>query len=407
MEKISMSKETRRFLVYALILLVIASVLILTIVPRLNALLSQTTPADKRIGLAKNMYQAEVLEIIEQGTVTLGEHTQTYQVLRIEILEGPYKGWIKVIEYGRRQIRPEGLNIRMGDKLLVQMDQMPDGSVSAHFVDYVRTRSLLWLLIAFVVFSIIVGGAQGGRGLIGLLLSLWVIMGFIIPSILQGKDPILVSVLGGFMLLGATIYLIYGWSLKTHAAVLGLLCTLVFTGLMVGFFVNLTRLTGYGSEDALYIMQQSDITINLRGLVLAGMLIGALGALDDLIITQASVVFELNDTDPQLGPRDLYRRAIRVGQDHVTAMINTLFMAYAGAALPTLVLFTLSGQGFSHLINLEFIAEEIVRTLAGSLGLISAAPISTAIASLLVVRRSRGANPNLKKTATESNETIE
>ncbi len=384
-----MTKEMRRFLMYALLMMIVFAVLILTIVPRLNALLSTKTREGQRIGLGENMFQAEIVEIVEEGEVTLGEISQTYQVFRVEILEGSWQGEVRQIEYGRRQVRPEGLTMRLGDRVLVQVDQMPDGSVNAFFVDYVRTRSLFWLLLAFVVFSIIVGRGQGARGLLGLLLSLWVIIGFIIPRILQGDDPTWVSVIGGFFLLGATMYLIYGFSLKTHAAILGLLGTLVFTGLMVAFFVNLTRLTGYGNEDALYIMQHSDVTINLRGLVLAGMLIGALGALDDLIITQASVVFELNDTDPNLDMHGLYQRAMRVGQDHVTAMINTLFMAYAGAALPTLVLFTLSGQGFSDLINLEFVAEEVVRTLAGSLGLISAAPISTAIASLLVVHRSR------------------
>jgi uncharacterized membrane protein len=261
--------------------------------------------------------------------------------------------------------------------------------VYAFFVDYVRTRSLLWLLLAFILLSILISGWQGARGLLGLLLSLVAILGFIIPSILQGKDPTIVSVLGGFVLLGITLYLIYGWSLKTHAAVLGLLCTLIFAGIMVSTFINLTRLTGYGNEDALFVIQQSDIRIDMRGLVLAGMMIGAMGALDDLVITQASVVLELYDADPGVDFRSLYQRAIRVGRDHVSAMINTLFMAYAGAALPTLVLFSLSGQGFLDLINLEFVAEEVVRTLAGSLGLIAAAPISTSIASLMAVNQGR------------------
>jgi uncharacterized membrane protein len=211
----------------------------------------------------------------------------------------------------------------------------------------------------------------------------------IIPGILYGKDPTVVTLVGGFLLLGITLYLIYGWVLKTHAAVLALLFTLVFTGLMINFFVDLTRLTGFGDEDILFVIQQVDININMRGLVLAGMLIGAMGALDDLVITQVSVVFELHAADSGLGLRSLYQRAMRVGQDHVSAMINTLFMAYAGAALPTLLLFSLSGQGFVELINLEFVAEEVVRILAGSLGLIAAAPISTGIASLLVVYRAR------------------
>jgi uncharacterized membrane protein len=384
-----MTNDMRKFLFLSVLMLVLIAVLILLIVPRLDDWLSPSSGEGDRIGIGENMFKAEVLEVVEEGTVELGDRTQPYQILRVEVLEGPWKGQIQEIDYGKRQIRPEGLTLRQGDRLLLNIDQGPDGSVYAFFVDYVRTRSLLWLLLAFVLLSILISGWQGARGLLGLLLSLVAILGFIIPSILQGKDPTIVSVLGGFVLLGITLYLIYGWSLKTHAAVLGLLCTLIFAGIMVSTFINLTRLTGYGNEDALFVIQQSDIRIDMRGLVLAGMMIGAMGALDDLVITQASVVLELYDADPGVDFRSLYQRAIRVGRDHVSAMINTLFMAYAGAALPTLVLFSLSGQGFLDLINLEFVAEEVVRTLAGSLGLIAAAPISTSIASLMAVNQGR------------------
>jgi uncharacterized membrane protein len=384
-----MTNDMRKFLFLSILALILISGLILLIVPRLDALLSRSGGEGDRIGISENMYKAEVLEVVEEGTVDLGDRTQPYQILRVEVLEGPWKGQIQEIDYGKRQIRPEGLTLGQGDRLLLSIDEGPDGSVHAFFIDYVRTRSLLWLLLAFIVLSVLISGWQGVRGLLGLLLSLVAILGFIIPSILQGKDPTVVSILGGFVLLGITLYLIYGLSLKTHAAVLGLLCTLVFTGIMVSTFINLTRLTGYGNEDALYVIQQSDIRIDMRGLVLAGMMIGAMGALDDLVITQASVVLELFDADPGLDFRSLYQRAIRVGRDHVSAMINTLFMAYAGAALPTLVLFSLSGQVFLDLINLEFVAEEVVRTLAGSLGLIAAAPISTGIASLMAVNQSR------------------
>ena len=171
--------------------------------------------------------------------------------------------------------------------------------------DFVRTKPLLWLLLAFVLFSVLVGGWQGARGLLGLFLSLVVILVFIIPGILYGKDLTVVTLVGGFLLLGITLYLIYGWVLKTHASVLALLFTLVFTGLMINFFVDLTRLTGFGDEDIIFVIQQVDININLRGLVLAGMLIGAMGALDDLVITQVSVVFELHAADSGLGLRSL------------------------------------------------------------------------------------------------------
>ena len=382
-----MTKEMRRFLLMALLMLIIISALIILLVPRLDTFLSRSGSEGPRIGLGDDMYKAEVFEIIEEGMVALGERTQSYQVLRVEVLEGPYKGLITEIDYGKRQIRPEGLALEAGDRLLVNINQAPDGAVNAYFIDFIRTKPLLWLLLAFMVFSVLVGGWQGARGLLGLFLSLLVILVYIIPSILDGKDPTVVTLIGGFLLLGMTLYLIYGWGVKTHAAVLGLLFTLVFTGLMINFFVDLTRLTGFGDEDILFVIQQVDININMRGLVLAGMLIGAMGALDDLVITQVSVVFELHAADFGLGLRSLYQRAMRVGQDHVSAMINTLFMAYAGAALPTFLLFSLSGQGFVELINLEFVAEEVVRILAGSLGLIAAAPISTGVASLMVVYR--------------------
>jgi uncharacterized membrane protein len=177
--------------------------------------------------------------------------------------------------------------------------------------------------------------------------------------------------------------------LKTHSAVLGVLISLVITGLLAHFFVNLTRLTGFGSEEALFLVQQADAQINVRGLVLGGMLIGALGVLDDLVTTQASAVFELHAASPSLPLADLFRSAMRIGQDHVAATVNTLVLAYAGAALPMLLLFSLSGQQYGYLINLEFVTEEIVRTLVGSLGLILAVPITTSLASLVAVHHHR------------------
>ena len=153
--------------------------------------------------------------------------------------------------------------------------------------------------------------------------------------------------------------------------------------------MNLTRLTGFDSEEAMFLLQQSSVQINLQGLLLGGMLIGALGVLDDLVITQSSVVFEIRGTDPGLTLRGLFWRAMRVGQDHVAATVNTLVLAYTGAALPLLLLFSLSGDSFGNLINLEFIAVEIVRTLVGSLGLIAAVPITTGLASALALNRKK------------------
>jgi uncharacterized membrane protein len=341
------------------------------------------------LGIGADAVQGEVVEIVEEGLITLGDHTQPYQILRIQLLEGPFAGRQVLIDYGQRQIRPEGLNIRTGERVLVTVGEQANGQLTAYFTDFVRTGPLLWLLATFVLFSILISGWKGVRSLISIAISLGVIIGYILPQILSGADPVQVSITGAFILLAITLYLVYGWTLKTHAATLGMLAALLVTGLLSTFFVDLTRLTGFGSEEALFLVQQSQAEINLRGLVLGGMLIGALGVLDDLVITQSSAVFELHAADPGQGWNRLFRRAMRIGQDHVAATVNTLVLAYAGAALPMLLLFSLSGEQFAYLVNLEFVTEEIVRTLVGSLGLISAVPITTALASLIATQNHR------------------
>lgn len=334
-------------------------------------------------------YLAEVTGILEEGNVLLGDRSQPYQIVQVQVLEGPYAGQLFEVDYGRRQIRPAELQLREDERILVTVSGGLDSGLSAYFTDYVRAPSLLWLLVVFIVFSILISGWKAVRGLIGMVLSFAVILGYIIPQILAGRDPVLVSVTGSFAVMLVTLYIVYGWTLKTHAAALGTLIALALTGLIASYFMNLTRLTGFGGEEALFLIQQANFQINLRGLLLGGFLIGALGVLDDLVITQSSVVFELLSADPRLSYRPLFQRAMTVGRDHVAATVNTLVLAYTGAALPVLLLFSLSGQQLGNLFNLEFVAEEIVRTLVGSLGLMAAVPITTALACWLALHADR------------------
>jgi uncharacterized membrane protein len=375
-----------QFILAALVVVLISAFMIFSLMPSVNR---QTQPDTQgfKIGFGSDTVKARVLDILEEGTIDLGETTQPYQILLVKILEGPSEGKLAEIDYGKRQIRPPGLKLSPGDVVLVTIGSMPDGTISAYFTDFVRTNPLLWLLGTFIVFSLVISGWKGARSLLGMAFSLFTITSYIIPQILQGKDPVLVNISGAFIMLAVTLYLTYGWTLKTHAAVLGTLISLIFTGLLSAFFVNLTRLTGFGSEDALFLVQQAQTPINLRGLALGGMLIGALGVLDDLVITQASAVMELHKTDTYQSWWKLFRSAMRIGQDHVAATVNTLVLAYSGAALPTMLLFSLSGENFSYLVNLEFVAEEIVRTLVGSLGLILAVPLTTFLAVALVTNQ--------------------
>ncbi|RME08342.1 MAG: YibE/F family protein [Anaerolineae bacterium] len=382
------NKNTLWLLIATALTLLAGAVVILGVVPRLRTSPGEVKPASQ-VGYPSAAVQAEVVAVLEEGKTQVGNVEQTYQLLRIRLLQGEWAGTQLEIDYGKRQTRPEGLNLAPGDRILVLVNKSPDGFLQAYFLDFVRTRPLFWLFFTFIAFSIAVSGWKGVRGLLGMAISLAVIVYYVIPQILQGRDPVWVSISGAFALLAITLYLIYGWTLKTHAAVLGTLLSLVLTALLADFFVGLTRLTGYGSEEALFLMQQTGATINLRGLVLGGMLIGALGVLDDLVITQASVVFELHQLNPALKAGELYRRGLRVGRDHVAATINTLVLAYTGAALPMLLLFTLSGEQYTYLLNLEFVTEEIVRTLIGSLGLIAAVPLTTLLAALVAAQHHR------------------
>ncbi|HEX6035466.1 MAG TPA: YibE/F family protein, partial [Anaerolineales bacterium] len=262
----------------------------------------------------------------------------------------------------------------------------PDGILTVYFADFERATSLLLLTALFVLAVLVMSRWKGLRSILSLAFSLLVIVGYIIPHILAGEDPLWVSIIGSVILLGVTLYLTYGWNLKTHAAVISMFFVLLVTGVLAVLSVIFTRLTGSGDENSLFLLQMLNTQINLRGLLLGGMIIGALGVLDDLVTTQASAVFELHHANGTLGFRELFRAAMRIGQDHVAATVNTLVLAYAGAALPMLLMFSLGRGSYGFLVNFEFIAEEIVRTLVGSLGLVTAVPLTTAIAILFALR---------------------
>jgi uncharacterized membrane protein len=329
--------------------------------------------------------RAEVVQIIEEGTIDLGGHQQPYQIARVNILEGKYAGIVMEVDYGKRQVRSDDYRLDVGDRIMVAISKTPDNMVNAYFLDFVRTTPLLWLFATFSISILVISRWKGLRSLLSMVFSLLVIISYIIPHILAGEDPLRVSIIGSVILLGVTLYLTYGWNLKSHAAVLGMIFVLLLTGALSALFMVAARINGSGDENTMFLMQSLNAHINLRGLYLGGLIIGALGVLDDLVTTQASAVFELYHANPALGFRGIYNSAMRIGQDHVAATVNTLVLAYAGASLPMFLMFSLGRGDYGYLINFSFIAEEIVRTLVGSLGLIAAVPLTTAIAIWLAL----------------------
>ncbi len=308
------------------------------------------------------------------------------QQLELEIVGGPRQGQRAEVEQGTSEFTRDGMLYRAGDHVLVTVTIRPDGEQAMMISDYVRTGALALLSMLFIGCTILVSGWKGVRSLMGLAISFVVLMGFVLPHIQAGHDPVLVSIVGSFALLAATLYLTTGWSLKSHVSLLGILCTLVLIGLLSTFAVDFTRLNGTGSEDAMTLLAAGS-SVNLRGLLLAGMIIGALGVLDDVVVSQASAVIELGEANATLGWRELYRRAMNIGHDHIAAVVNTLVMAYVGAALPMLLIFQIYPEPWTFTINRSFVTEEIVRSLVGSLGLVLAVPVTTLIASVLYHRQ--------------------
>jgi uncharacterized membrane protein len=340
-------------------------------------------------GFGSKVVRARVTKILEEGQITLGENTQPYQMLRVELLEGQYQGIPMDIDYGKRQLRNDNNRFVPGDEVFVTMGKTPDGVLTAYYTDYVRTNALLILLGVFVAAILLMARRKGLGSLLALAFSMVVIVGYIIPHILAGEDPLRVSLIGSSILLGVTLYLTYGWNLKTHASVLSMVIALLLTGAFSAFFVWLTRLNGSGDENAMFLIQFAPAQINLRGLMLGGMLIGALGVLDDLVTSQSAAVFEIYDANPSLGFRRIFEKSMHIGRDHVAATVNTLVLAYTGASLPLLLLFTLGNGNYGFLLNVEFMAEEVVRTLVGSLGLMAAVPVASLIATTLALYADR------------------
>ncbi len=261
----------------------------------------------------------------------------------------------------------------------------PTEGSSYQLRDFQRGAPMAWLALLFAAAVLLLGRWKGLASLAALGFSFVVLIGYILPAILAGSDPVTVGVLGAGVIMFGTLYLAHGVSAQTSTAVLGTLLSLGLIMMLGTVFTGATRMTGLGPETQ-NLIGVLGTGIDARGLLLAGVIIGALGVLDDVTVTQTSAVWELRRARPDLGTRQLYTAALRIGRDHISSAVNTLALAYAGAALPVLLAYSVSGQTFGTLITAQDVAQEVVRTLVGSIGLVAAVPITTAIAALVARR---------------------
>ena len=272
--------------------------------------------------------------------------------------------------------------VKIGDQVYLQVIWEGEQVISVFFVDVVRTASLFWIVCLFALVIIIVGRMRGVASLLGLGMTLLILFAFIIPYMLKGADPVLVTVIGSLIILAVNMHLSHGFNKSTLLAFGSTAAGLSLVWLFSNVFVRFARLSGMASEEAILLQYNADSIAAPTGILLAAIILGAVGVLDDIAITQSETVAELREANPKLSQKELFVAAMRVGRHHIASTVNTLVLAYAGVALPLLLLF-MHTQGVDALrfLNEEPVAEEIVRTLAGTLALILTVPISTWLAT--------------------------
>lgn len=339
-------------------------------------------------------YRAKVLEVreeIEEFEFDEGEaqsFTNKTQVARVAIVSGLEKG--KEVEV-RNDITfafADGQKLKRGDTVVIAKSKLFSGEEIYFFVDMWRLPVLGIAAAFFIGITIFIGRLRGFTSLVGLGLSVWILAQIIVPKIVSGANPLVVSLGGAFAIAVISIFLAHGFNARTRIAVLATLATLALATILALLAVGLARVFGTGSEEAFNIQIGPFAAINLRGLFLGAIILGALGILDDVTTTQVATVDELLKTDPRLSFSALYQRGLSVGREHIAALVNTLALAYVAASFPLFILLaTNKVQPLWVLLNTEFLAEEIIRTLVGSSALVLAIPISTFLAAYFLSRK--------------------
>ncbi|GIU91326.1 MAG: hypothetical protein KatS3mg011_0232 [Acidimicrobiia bacterium] len=328
-------------------------------------------------GITDQVHRARVASV-EEGPCSYSAESRCVTVV-FELLEGPTPGTVAAQEF---ELLPTTPDFMPGEAVMLNF--LPDAPAELQYQYADKDRRVLLLAVAVLFAGAVValGRLRGLAALLGLALGVGVLLWFVLPAILQGSSPVLVAAVGAAAIGYVALYLAHGWNDLTHVAVIGTFGSLILTLGLSAVVVELARLTGFSGEEALYLTLLGPFDI--RGLLLAGIVLGALGALDDVTVTQASAVWEIHRANPGMATGELFSAGLRVGRDHIASTVNTLVLAYAGASMPLLLLFAVSRQPLDVIANSEVVAIEIIRTLVGSIGLVASVPLTTWLAARTV-----------------------
>jgi len=347
----------------------------------------QTAKDNARVN---DLFEAKVIQVIEEadkkrpdGKISKQQHLK---------LKGLTKKW-KDKEFEVNNISEiVAINsnyYKVGDHVLVNHQIGPDKNDVFYIADYVRRWPLYFLAFLFALVVIIIGTKKGFKSLIALIITFIIILKGMIPLILAGWNPLIIGIVSSIIIMFFMIYITDGWNQQSHLAILSIALSLILVGLLAYAFSIWAHLTGMAGEETLFLIGVGRKALNFKGLLLAGILIGTLGVLDDVVLGQIETVKQIREANPKLPDKQIFKMANKVGTTHIGSMVNTLFLAYAGSSMALLLLFSINEPPFltfTQVINNEMIATEIVRTLVGSIGLALSMPLATYLAVKIIKR---------------------
>lgn len=338
-------------------------------------------------GIVQPTYGTGVITQITQETET-HETAITGYIQELTVQEDG-SGINRSVTAGSDQFPLTGIQrYHVGQHVILVAQQGEQGNTEYAISDQYRIPVMIGLTVLFFVIVLLVSRVKGFTSLLGMVFSLLILLFFMVPHIAAGENPVLISIISAGIISAVVIYFGHGFHYRSHIALFCMLITLAFVGLMSYVVVQLAYLTGLGDETASYLQFSGLGQINLQGLFLGGIILAALSVLDDSVISQVSVIYQLKEVKPDIHMKELFRRGMEVGRDHISTLVNTLILAYAGASLPLFILFTVNASQPAWVsLNDQMIAEEVVRTLTGSIGLVLSIPLTTFIAAYVIGKR--------------------
>lgn len=385
----------KKFKILALIFL---SMLIIT---SCSANQNVANPSDKQYEGISNYYEedmkvdydvvkAKVIEIVsddskENRNIPI-EADRRFQYLKIQLLNGNHKGEQYTVRNTIEMINPYKITFDLGENMYIYTFEDENGEIKdIHIYEKVRDKALFWLIIAFLAFILFIGKSKGIKTIITLAITIAIIILILLPLILKGFNPVVITVLLATIISAITIVIISGLNIKSLTAILGTISGVIISIICAYIMVNFAHLTGLGDEQATLLARIPQFrNLDYSGILLSGIIIGALGAVMDVALSIASAIKEIKENSPNISRKSLYSSGMNIGRDMMGSMSNTLILAYVGSSIQLLLLFISYNITFTEIVNMDMIASEIVMAVAGSIGLISAIPITTFIGCKLM-----------------------